>query len=168
MKNLLKIVVLAVGVATLGGALLSTVDLKAQTDVAMKVKERQDLMKAMGKSFGPIMAIMKGQSTDLAAAAAAAATMHDSMVKAAGLFPSGSANGEVEESRAKPEVWTKASEFKVAADALIMATAKLAEAAKSGDVDGFKAQVPLVGKSCGGCHEGKFKAGGKFRTPKEG
>jgi cytochrome c556 len=89
------------------------------------------------------------------------------MVKAMTLFPAGSAAGEVPGSRAKQEVWTNAAEFKAAADQLIAETGKLVEAAKSGDIETFKAQFGPTGKSCGGCHEGRGSEGGKFRTPRE-
>ena len=140
----------------------------AQSNAETIVKERQDLMKTMGRSFGPLIAVQKGESTDLAAATEAAQTMHDAIVKAAGMFPTGSATGEVSGSRAKPEVWTNAAEFKAASDDLINETAKLVEISKSGDLEAFKVQFPIVGRSCGGCHKGKGAEGGKFRTPKDG
>lgn len=137
----------------------------AQMDV---VKERQDLMRSMGKSFGPLVMVIKGESTDLDAAAQAAQTMNGAMAKTATLFPSGTAKGEAENSRAKPEVWTDADAFKAAADKLIAESEKLVAAANSGDMDAFKAQFPMTAQACGGCHEGKGSAGGKYRFPKEG
>ena len=47
----------------------------AQDNPSEIVKERQQLMKTMGKSFGPIIPVIKGESDDLAAAEAAAQTM---------------------------------------------------------------------------------------------
>jgi cytochrome c556 len=150
-----------------GGALFAADSLIAQSDPTAIVKERKDLMRSMGKSFKPLVAVVKDESTDLAAAAAAAQTMNNGIVKAVLLFPLGTAKGEAVESRAKPEVWTKSADFDAAAKALIEETAKLVVAAKSGDVDAFKAQFQIVAKACGGCHEGKGKAGGKFRFPKD-
>jgi cytochrome c556 len=167
MKNFVKSLTRIAGAGAIASALFLAGNLNAQTDLAGAVDERQKLMKTMGKSFGPIIAILKGQSTDLAAAGAAAQTMNDSIVKAVGLFPAGSAAGSVPGARAKPDVWSNAAEFKAAADALIDATANLVVAAKSGDVNTFKAQFGPVGKACGGCHEGPPKKGGKFRIPKD-
>jgi cytochrome c556 len=130
--------------------------------------ERQALMVSMMRSYWPLVAIEKGESTDLAAAAAAAQTMNDGMVKSMSLFPAGTAKGEVPGSRAKPEIWTQSTEFRAAADELISATANLVDAANSGDVDTFKAQFRLVDQACSGCHEFKPSAGGKFRFAKEG
>ena len=157
------------GIALAGGLTLVVTDgLNAQSDPAAIVTERQDLMKGMGKSFGPLVAILKGDSTDLAAAAAAAQTMNDNITKAATLFPAGTAKGEATGSRAKPEIWTDTETFTAAATALIEASAALVVAANSGSLDTFKAAFPQVGESCGGCHAGKPKEGGKFRFPADG
>ena len=154
----------------IGGVTIFAADsLIAQSDpTAIIVKERKDLMRTMGKSFKPLVAVVKDESTDLAAAAEAARTMNKSIVIAALLFPVGTAKGEAPESRAKPAVWTKSAEFEAAAKKLIDETANLVEAANSGDVEAFKAQFKIMAKACGGCHEGPSKEGGKFRFPKEG
>ena len=157
------------GVAIAGGLMLVVTDgLNAQSDPAAMVTERQDLMKGMGKSFGPLVAILRDESTDLVAAAAAAQTMNDNMTTAATLFPAGTAKSDVVGSRAKPEIWTQTDEFAAAATSLIEASSALVVAANSGDVETFKAAFPAVGQACGGCHEGKRGAGGKFRFPSEG
>ena len=159
-------VVLSIGVIAVG-ILAATGSLNAQSDMAAVVKERQDLMKTMGRSFGPLVAILKGESTDMQAAAAAATAMNEAIVKAATLFPEGTAKGDVAESRAKPEIWTETAEFEAAAKALAEETAKLASAAESGDVDAFKAQFQATAQACGGCHEAKGGEGGKYRFPRE-
>jgi cytochrome c556 len=157
-----------VGLAfVVGGVVATTGHLSAQSDASGIVKERQDLMKSMGKSFGPLVAILKGESTDLNAAAAAARTMGEGMGKASGMFPEGTAKGEAAESRAKPEIWTQGMKFETAAKALVAEAAKLASVADSGDIDAFKAQFQMTAKACGGCHEGKPKAGGDYRFPKD-
>jgi cytochrome c556 len=168
MKNIMKALVLSAGVASIVSMSLMIHDISAQADTASIVNERQELMKSMGGTFGPIVTFVKGKNTDLVGATAAAQKMHDSIVKAIGLFPAGTAKGEVPESRAKPEVWSNAAEFKAAADALIEASANLAKAGNSGDADAFKAQLQPVGKACGSCHKGKKEDGGKFRFPKDG
>lgn len=155
---------LVLAASAVAAALIATGYSSAQMDV---VKERQDLMRVQGKSFGPLVAVLKGESSDLAAAAAAAQAMHDAAVKAATLFPAGTAKGEAEGSRAKPEVWSDSAEFKAASDKLAEETMKLVTAANSGDVDAFKAQFQMAAQACGGCHEGKGSAGGKFRFPKD-
>ena len=140
----------------------------AQTSAAEAVERRIKLMRTMGKSFGPIVAIAKGESTDLAAAGDAAEMMHEAMKESATLFLEGTAKADVPGSRSRPEVWTKRDEFDTAAEALIKASGDIAAAARAGDLDGFKSLVRPLGAACGGCHEGKGRAGGKFRFPKDG
>ena len=159
----------SLGIAlAVGGVILIGNDLKAQSDPAATVMERQDLMKVMSKSFGPMIPVLKGESSDLETAAGAAQKINDTMTKLATLFPEGTAKGEVDGSRAKPAIWKKSDEFQAAAEAMISSSAGLVDAAKSGDVDTFKAAFGPVGQACAGCHEGKVSAGGKFRFPKEG
>ena len=124
-------------------------------------------MKTMGKSFGPIIPVLKGESTDLEAATVAAREMHDAVVKAAEMFPAGTARGEVDGSRAKPEIWSQTEEFSSASQTLIEATAGLVSAGETGDIEAFRAAFQPMGPACGGCHLGKSAEGGKFRFPKE-
>jgi cytochrome c556 len=168
MNKKLGSLVATASLAVVGAALVFGSPSIAQTSGAEAVDKRIKLMRTMGKSFGPIVAIAKGESTDLAVAGAAAQTMHDSMVEAATLFLEGTAKADIAGSRSKPEVWSKADEFKTASDALIKASADIVAAAQSGDIDSFKSLIRPLGAACGGCHEGKGKAGGKFRFPKEG
>lgn len=138
----------------------------AQDDPIEIVKERQQLMKTMGKSFGPIIPVIKGESDDLDAAEAAAQTMHESIKKLARLFPVGTAVDEVEGSRAKPEVWTQSDDFANAINDLIQATADFSDAFNTGDKEAIGAAFKPVGPACGSCHLGPADEGGKFRAPK--
>ncbi|MGI9400282.1 MAG: c-type cytochrome [Rhizobiaceae bacterium] len=170
MKSFGKISMAVIGLAGIGVMSVPTLDAYADShgmSPAEMVEKRQGLMKTMGKSFGPIIPVIKGESQDLEAAGAAAMAMNQAIVDSLELYIEGTAAGEVPGSRAKAEVWAKSDEFKKAADDLIAASAALAEAAKTGDVDQFKAAFQPLGAACGGCHEGKGNLGGKFRTPKE-
>ena len=142
-------------------------DASAQDDLGAMVEQRQQLMKTMGKSFGPIIPVIKGESTDLEAATLAAREMHDAVVRAAEMFPAGTARGEVDGSRAKPEIWSQSEEFTNASNTLMEVTAGLVTAGESGDIEAFRAAFQPMGPACGGCHRGKADEGGKFRFPKE-
>ncbi|GIL03295.1 MAG: hypothetical protein BroJett030_31940 [Alphaproteobacteria bacterium] len=151
------------GISVVGVALAPTAALTQEPAAA--VEKRQQLMKEMSRSFGPIIAVLKGESDDLDAAGTAAMTMSESMREAMTLFIEGTTAGEVTGSRAKSEIWSNSEEFKAAGDELINASAELAEAAKFGDVDQFKVAFQPLAAACGGCHEGPSRDGGKFRTP---
>lgn len=68
-------------------------------------------------------------------------------------FIPGSDKGET---KAKPEIWSKADKFKAANDAMESETAKLAELSKAGSLDALKEQLGKVQKTCKACHE-EFK-----------
>jgi cytochrome c556 len=76
------------------------------------------------------------------------ATFEEAATKLPGLFPDNSKTGET---RALPVIWEKKAEFNAAA-AKFAADAKAA-AAKSKDLDSFKASVSEVARNCGGCHD---------------
>jgi cytochrome c556 len=74
------------------------------------------------------------------------ATFEEAATKLPGLFPDNSKTGET---RALPVIWEKKVEFNAAA-AKFGADAK---AAKSKDLDSFKASLSEVARNCGGCHD---------------
>ena len=141
--------------------------LGAQTNSAQIVKDRIAFMKSFGKHFGPIIAVIKGKTTDLRAATAAAEKLNGQAKKLVALFPAGTGRDAVPETRSKPEVWSQRAEFEAAADRMIVETGKLAAAGNANDLAAFKAQFRPFAKSCGGCHSGKPAKEGKFRFPKE-
>jgi cytochrome c556 len=64
-----------------------------------------------------------------------------------------SADGNYPPTRAKPDVWAKAAEFKLAQDSYLAAVNKLADVAGSADMPAIKASVEAVQKSCKNCHD---------------
>lgn len=128
---------------------------------ANPVKERQKLMRSVGKAMKTSVKMLRGERPyDAGAAADAMKTMNDVAGKYAGLFPEGSdmENSIMDfdqESDAKPEIWTNMDDFKMKAAALKMASAAAQKAA--GDKAMFMAAFGDVGKACKGCH-GKYKA----------
>ncbi len=60
-------------------------------------------------------------------------------------------DSSLEESRAKPEIWTDSAGFAEQVDALATASADLAAIAGT-DLASLKAAFGPVGQSCGGCH----------------
>jgi cytochrome c556 len=147
-------------------ALFATSNLSAQYELVKVIEDRQSLMFDMQTSYWPLLAIKRGTSSDLAAAAVAAQTMNHALGAFLEMLPPGTAKGEVPGSRARPEIWTESAEFNVAADALKAAATSLADIARSGDINAFKAQFAVVEKACIGCHDFKPSGGGRFRFPR--
>ena len=143
--------------ATVAGELL------AQTEGAALVKQRQDIMREMGQSFGPLVAILKGESTDFAAAATSAETMNTNALRIPAIFPEGTGRDAYPETRAKPEVWSERSTFEANAQKLAEESAKLIEIAQTEDPEAYQTQFQALGKACGACHASNPAEGGPFR-----
>jgi len=65
-------------------------------------------------------------------------------------FPAGTDQGET---RARPEIWSQPDKFKQAMDRYIAESAKMAEAAKSGNADNMRTQFGTLAKACDTCHD---------------
>ena len=63
------------------------------------------------------------------------------------------ADGNYPPTRAKPEVWAKAGEFKQAQDSYLAAVDQLVKVSGSADMTAIRASVAAVEKSCKSCHE---------------
>lgn len=139
---------------TLGGiAAFATIASSAE-DLAAAVKERRDLMK---KTVAP-SAKLGGQMVkgtvpfDADKAAAAMTDISNVPDKYVTLFPKGTAHGEIEDSEAKPDVWTDFDKFKEIAQKLKDASTKAAGAATQGKGN-FTAAFNDMTKICKECHE---------------
>ena len=112
-----------------GGALLLGMGaVWAQQDSA---KEAQMLMKGNGKNAGAMSAMVKKLPT---------------------LFPASAKGVKLDgDYSTSPKVW----EDKAGFDAKIASFAKVVSEAKGKikDLDSLKANMPAIGKECGGCHE---------------
>ena len=159
--KLVTLAILAIGVS----ALMAT-DSAAQDGAAL-VKQRQTEMGQMGKAFRAVKPILKGENANVMDAMPSAVTWHTNALKIVANFPPGTGRDAVPDSRAKPEVWSKRSEFEAAAEKLAAEAEKLIAVTKTNEINAFRAQFKLFGQSCGGCHKGPKKEGGKFRFPKQ-
>jgi len=64
-----------------------------------------------------------------------------------------SADGNYPPTRAKPEVWSKAAEFKQAQDSYLATVDQLVKVSGSGDLPAIRTSVDAVQKSCKSCHD---------------
>ena len=119
---------------------------------ADSIKARRALMKENGEATKAVVGMLKGAPFDLAAVQKALKTYENAGEKMPGLFPADSQKGDT---HALPAVWTDTADFdarfkKFGADSASALSAITDEAS-------FKATMPGVLKSCGGCHE-KYRA----------
>jgi len=134
----------------IAGALLIGVGAVMAQDA---VKDAQAVMKANGKNAGALAGMVKGEKPyDQAAVDAAFAQFTDTAKKLPTLFPASMKGMKLEgDYDASPKVWDDKAGF----DEHIASFAKAVGDAKGKikDADTLKAQLGLIGKQCGGCHE---------------
>jgi cytochrome c556 len=134
----------------IAGALLIGVSAVMAQDA---VKDAQAVMKNTGKNAGALGAMVKGEKPyDQAAVDAAFAVFEATAKKLPTLFPASMKGMKLEgDYDASPKVWDDKAGF----DEHTASFAKTVGEAKGKikDLETLKANFPLVGKQCGGCHE---------------
>lgn len=116
------------------------------------IKYRQSALFVMAQHFGRIGAMANGRAPFDAKAAADNAEIVADMAKLpwAG-FGAGTDKGAP--TKAKPEIWTEQAKFKEHSDKLVAETAKLAAAAKTGNLDNLKTAFGATAGTCKACHD---------------
>jgi cytochrome c556 len=144
---------LAATFAASGAALLLATAASAQSFQKPEdaIKYRRSAMTLMGAHMGVLGAMANGRVPFDAQVASRNADVLAlvTQLQFAGFVP-GSDKGET---RAKPEIWTESAKFKAAAEKTQDAVAKLAAAAKSGNLDTMKAAFGPAAQSCKACHD---------------
>ncbi|WP_439590439.1 c-type cytochrome [Hydrogenophaga sp.] len=115
------------------------------------VKYRKAVMTIMGNHAGRLGAMANGRVPFNATAAADSAALLESLSKLPWeAFVAGTDKGDT---RAKPEIWAEQAKFKENSDKLQAETAKLAAAAKTGNLDSVRTAFGSVGQTCKACHD---------------
>ena len=116
------------------------------------IKYRQSALFVMGQHFGRVGAMANGRVPFDAKVAAENAEIVAEMAKLpwAGFVPGSDKGGNT---KAKPEVWTEQAKFKENNEKLVADTAKLAAAAKTGNLDAVKTAFTATAGTCKTCHD---------------
>jgi cytochrome c556 len=115
------------------------------------IKYRKASFTILGTHFGRVGAMATGKAPYDAKAASENADIAAAMSKLHwASFTEGSDKGET---RAKPEIWKDSAKFKEAADKMQAEVAKVAAAAKVGNVDALKTAFGPAAAACKGCHD---------------
>lgn len=133
-------------VATLAAGSFAAVAHEGATGV---VKERMDLMEAIGKDFKDIGQRLQA-NRNLPSIAERAKRIEERSARIAALFPTGSLDRP---SDALPIIWERWSDFEDRARGLRDASAGLAEAAPSGDPKLVSDRFKALTRSCNACHD---------------
>jgi len=139
-----RIVVVAAVLAFSAGAVV------AQQD---QVKRTQGMMKDNGKNAGALSAMVKGEKPyDQSTVNAALAQFEDTAKNLPTLFPASMKGVKLEgDYDPSPKIWEDKAGFEsqIKSFARVVADAK----GKIKNLDTLKAELPVIGKQCGGCHE---------------
>ncbi|MDB5892136.1 MAG: cytochrome c [Polaromonas sp.] len=116
------------------------------------IKYRQSALFVMSQHFGRIGAMVNGRVPFDAKVASENADIVADMAKLpwAGFGPGTDKGGNT---RAKPEIWTEQAKFKEGSDKLVAESAKLAAAAKTGNLDSIKTAFAASADTCKVCHD---------------
>ncbi|MDB5886623.1 MAG: cytochrome c [Polaromonas sp.] len=116
------------------------------------IKYRQSALSVMGTHFGRIGAMANGKVPFDAKAASDNAEIVAEMAKLPWVaFGPGTDKGG--NTKAKPEIWTEQVKFKEGSDKLVAESAKLAAAAKTGNLDALKTAFTATADTCKTCHD---------------
>ena len=129
---------------------------QAQSDETF-VQYRQKVMTANGASMGAIGDILKNKLPYQSHIVTHAQDIQRISTLIAEAFKKEVTAGKTD---AKPEIWKEWDKFADAAKGLGEESGKLAEVARSGDMEAIGAQVKKLGETCSNCHK-------TFRKPKE-
>jgi cytochrome c556 len=137
-------------VVVVGTLLLGIGAVVAQQDL---VNQNQTTMKSNGKNAGVLAAMVKGEKPyDQAAVDAALTQLDDTAKKLPTMFPESVKGLKAEgDYSASPKIWEDKAGF--AASIATFAKAVTDAKASVKDLDTLKVSLPVIGKSCGGCHE---------------
>ena len=133
-----------------GALLLGLGGVMAEQD---QLKETQTMMKGNGKNAGALSAIVKGEKPyDQATVNTALTQFDDTAKKLPTLFPEG-IKGKPFEGDYSPsaKIWEDKAGFSEHIASFAKAVTDSKDKIK--DVDSLKAELSLIGKQCGGCHE---------------
>jgi cytochrome c556 len=124
---------------------------KADAHPGQPVTKRRALLHETMRTFEPMGIVIRGKNPYVAADFTALADKLQTLSTQPWVyFPPGSTYAP---SRAKPEVWQHAAQFKQAQDTYIQAVSNLAAAAKTGNVDLIRPVYMRVSDSCAACHK---------------
>lgn len=144
--------------AALAGTATLTAGLALAQD-ALSPEQASEVREGHMKAFGAALRTLGGMAQeeapyDAAAAQAAADSIleHATSPDWAVMWPEGSAQGELEDSKALPAIWENPEDFEAKHQALIEAATAM-QAGAGTDLAAVQASLGAIGQSCGGCHE---------------
>jgi cytochrome c556 len=128
----------------------------AQSPAETSIKYRQAVYSVMGYHFGGILVPMvRGEKPYDKEAFARSAGIVAQMAPLAqeGFTPGSDKGTDKTPTKAKPEIWTKAADFKSKMDNMNLEATKLAQLSRTASFDDLKKQFGVTGATCKACHD---------------
>jgi len=116
------------------------------------VRERVAGYKALGETFKRMNDALR-RNPDVAQLRRAAVQISQSARQQYGWFPRGSGPGAGIRTDARPEIWSRRTEFRAAQDRFASQAAALQRATASGDLTAIRSEARKLGGTCKGCHD---------------
>lgn len=137
----------------LGAAVLLSAcsDRVKDTHPQQLVSKRQAIFKQFTKTLEPMGLVARERQDYLKADFMASATALQSLATQPWVYFT--ADGNYPPTRAKPEVWSQAGEFKQAQDSFLLSVNTLVAVSGSADLPAIRASVEAVQKNCKSCHD---------------
>ena len=141
-------------IASLSAAALLLAAAPVVADVTAAVEARQGQFKLFAFNLGPMVQMAQGNIDYDAGIAATAAGNLATLVQIdqARLWPEGSDNAAIDDTRALPAIWNDLEDFAGLFTDLQQAVAGLEDAAGT-DLAGLRGALGPVGAACSACHE---------------
>lgn len=143
----IALITLVAATALLGGCS----DRVKDTHPQQLVSKRQAIFKKFTKTLEPLGLVARDRQDYVKADFMASALALQELSSQPWVFFT--ADGNYPPTRAKPEVWSQAGEFKKAQDEYLASVDKLVQLAGSADLPSLRASVEAVQKSCKSCHD---------------
>ncbi|HEX7855154.1 MAG TPA: cytochrome c [Sphingobium sp.] len=137
------------GLTVAAGAFLATALMAAPADI---VKTRVTGLRELGAAFKNVNDELKSGTPQAIVLTLSARQIRDSARQQYGWFPAGSGPQPGVKTAAKPEIWSRAAEFKTAQDNFATQANAFAKIAGSGDGAALRAQAKALGQTCAACH----------------
>lgn len=141
------------GFAALSAAMVATPLVAAADPIASRIASYREL----GASLKNVNDELRSGTPQMLVIQLSARQIRDVARAQYGWFPAGSGPRAGVKTKARPEIWSQAVQFKAAQDAFATQANSFAAAAQSGDVERIRAAARSLGQACGACHR-QFRA----------
>jgi cytochrome c556 len=132
---------------------LSAVSIAQDADVAAVVEGRQSNLRDLGAAFKGINDELKKSEPSMPLIKQYATQIDDLAKQQRFWFPAGSGPQPDIKTKAKQQIWTRASDFSQAQSDFVREAGKLREAAAGSDLSALRPQQRVLGKTCEACHK---------------